>query len=656
LGGCYEYVTRQGSSAGTGTSTATSLAVEPQGSCVAPAGTQQFTVTAAGTPSPTVNWYVDTLKGGGPAVGTITNDGLYSAPSAVGVHTIGVVSTTSSAVASATTISVTSSPNFHVSPDSAAIPPGGTQAFEAQVCGVSSSQVNWIVDNIPGGSDEVGTVTSSGEYTAPTSPGTHKVQAQTPSGTATEPAIVTVSAGITVDFAGRAPSTNAIPAGILGINRLDWIQNAADQEFVARAGFNLSRSYADIPEIFASRKPRWKQLDQQISQLHQSGFHLLLQLAFTPKWLQPKPNSCKKADTAPPTDVNTWASLAKQIVAHLDAAFPGVVTDYEIWNEPDTGGMCTTRNKLQTYVALYAAAAPAIKQQLAADGATARVGGPAISANDSAWISALTRSPSTAPYLDFISYHNYIGGTQQISAKWDSSDATRSIYLLTQDATNGAAARYVAASRAIASGSKVQVYVDEFNTNWTFSNDCCRNDPTYAPVWNALYVSDLLNTIYSAGTRVPGQLTYYAASNSPFCIVGELDANMDCNLPTKEDPQPYPQYFAYQLMASNSYLAMNDGGYMARSISPLNRGAGLALTAFFTPSQDSILIVNPTGASVSEVINISNSGLASPSATLYQVVNGQSISSTPLQISSSGSEASVSITAPPYSVLGVVLK
>jgi len=331
-----------------------------------------------------------------------------------------------------------------------------------------------------------------------------------------------------------------------------------------------------------------------------------------------------------------------------------VVTDYEIWNEPDTGGMCTGKDKLQTYLALYAAVAPQIKQQVAADGATARVGGPAAATNNTAWFSALTESPSTAPYLDFISYHNYIGGAQQINAKWDSNNGTPSLYEMTEDETTGAAALYVASSKSLPGISRIPIYIDEFNTNWTFSSDCCRNDPTYAPVWNALYVSNLINTVYWAGTPVPGQLTYYAASNSPFCVIGDLDANMDCN--NNHEAQPYPQYFAYQLMASSSYLGMNDGGYMAASISPLNHGAGLGLTAFFTPSQDSILIVNPTGAPVSEILNLANTGLSSPTATLYQVVNGHSIATSSLQVSGSGSATSISVAAPPYSVLGVALK
>jgi hypothetical protein len=233
---------------------------------------------------------------------------------------------------------------------------------------------------------------------------------------------------------------------------------------------------------------------------------------------------------------------------------------------------------------------------------------------------------------------------------------------LTQDGSSGAAATYAQASNLVAAGKQpsaatTPLYVDEFNTNWNFLKDCCRNDPTYAPVWNALYISDILDSVYWAGTRVPGQLTYYSANTNPyFCIVGNWNANMDCDLTQNQDPTPYPQYFAYQLMASSDYLGMNDGGYMAASVSPLARGAGIAVTSFFTAKQESILIVNPTGASLTEVVAVSNSGFSSPSAMVYQVMNGQSISTTNLPVTNSGTTLNISVSISAYSVLGIALK
>ena len=654
--GCFEYVVRGGGAGGT--QTGNGLAIIPATSCVVPAGTQQFTATSLKRRVAGVEWYVDGIRGGNAGTGSISADGLYGAPAMSGMHVVKAVSTATPVLTASASISVTGKANLMVDPANATVPPNGKQTFKAQSCGAPADQVDWLVDDIPGGNGAVGFVSTGGEYTAPAVAGTHTLKAMDRNSSRSSTALVTVGQGIVVDFGQRAPNANVIPAGVLGINRVDWLQDLSAEQLVAKAGFKLSRSYANIPSVFESRKPDWTKIDEQISEMQSAGFHVLLQLSFTPKWLQPRPNPCK-ADptTAAPRDVNAWAAIAGEMVAHIDEKFPGVVTDYEIWNEPDTGGMCGTKDRLKTYLALYAAAAPIIKQQAAADGATVRVGGPAISSPKPNWISALATSPETAPYVDFISYHDYIGGTNELDAKWDENTGLPSLYEKTQDSKTGAAAVYIKASNALKTHGTKPVYIDEFNTNWAFSADCCRDDPTYAPVWNALYVSDVLNTVYWAGTRVPGQLTYYSANTHPyFCIVGNLDAAMDCDLSPDQDPAPYPQYFAYQLMASGDYLGMNQGGYMAASVSPMTHGAGLAATAFFNTGQDSILIVNPTANSYSEGVTVMNSGFSGATATLFQVVNGNSITSAPLPARSSSETINMNVMIPPYSVIGIVLK
>jgi hypothetical protein len=641
------------------------LSVTPQNSCIVPGGTQQFVATFSNsaTPPPSVDWFVDDVKGGSAQAGSISSGGLYGAPGTSGSHVIKAVQTTNSTVTGTVNVVVTTAAHFEVQPSAASLPMEGQQAFQGITCGVPNQNLAWSVDNILGGNAVVGTVDTTGIYTAPNAAGTHKVQATDPASGKSGTAVVAVGSTITVDFGARAPNPNAIPAGILGINHVDWLTKPSDQELVARAGFKISRSYADLSSIFKSKKPDWRQLDAAISTMQSSGFHVLLQLSFTPHWLQPKPNPCPSAPTTvAPTDVNAWATLARTVVAHMDESFPGVVSAYEIWNEPDSGGMCSRGDKLKTYLAIYSAAAQLMKQQAAGDGSSIQIGGPAASGVNPEWLTAFTTSSSTAPYVDFVSYHNYMGGTNQVNAKWDTSSGIPSLYQATQDDTSGAAADYTKASQLVAAGKQASaattpLYVDEFNTNWKFAKDCCRNDPTYAPLWNALYVSDMLDSVYWAGTRVPGQLTYYSANTNPyFCVVGKWDTNMDCALGPHIDPVPYPQYFAYQLMASADYLGVNDGGYMAASVSPVARGEGITATAFFTARQESILIVNPTGKDATEVIAVSNSGLSSPSATLYQVMNGQSIATTNLPVSSSGSTLNMSISVPAYSVLGIALR
>ena len=57
-----------------------------------------------------------------------------------------------------------------VSPVSVSLLTGATQQFNATVSGANDSSVNWSVNGIPGGNSTVGTVSSSGLYTAPASP------------------------------------------------------------------------------------------------------------------------------------------------------------------------------------------------------------------------------------------------------------------------------------------------------------------------------------------------------------------------------------------------------------------------------------------------------------------------------------------------------
>jgi hypothetical protein len=69
------------------TVTTTNVAVLPSGATIAPSGTQQFTAQFA-TPTvnaalPVVTWYVNGVRGGSAATGTISATGLYTAPNTV---------------------------------------------------------------------------------------------------------------------------------------------------------------------------------------------------------------------------------------------------------------------------------------------------------------------------------------------------------------------------------------------------------------------------------------------------------------------------------------------------------------------------------------------------------------------------------------------
>lgn len=157
------------------TSTVT-VAIVPTSATVPAGDTQQFAVTVTGTSNSSVTWQVNNATGGNAAVGTISSEGLYQAPatapaSAVTVTAISNANGSTSASASVTVaasgapaISITSTPSGVTNVYTAA-----PQAFNAAVVGETNTAVNWLVNNVAGGNSTVGTISTTGLYTAPTS-------------------------------------------------------------------------------------------------------------------------------------------------------------------------------------------------------------------------------------------------------------------------------------------------------------------------------------------------------------------------------------------------------------------------------------------------------------------------------------------------------
>jgi hypothetical protein len=642
--------------------------VEPFQPCVLPSATQQFSAQVSGTTNTAVSWFVDGVAGGSPTTGTITPTGLYTAPAALGGHFIRALSQDPSQAANSTQLQVTSTPLFTIYPFATSIPPGGQQTFQGQVCNVpDSAAVTWTVDGIAGGNPTVGTITAQGVYTAPPTGGHHTVQVTDATLNQSSTAGVTVFSNVSVDFGSRTNTAHAIPANLFGYGRGESIQTDADRSLITQAGITVARVYAQIPTVYATQTPDWTQVDPLVQSILNAGQRPLIQMAQSPPFLQANPNPCGPGDpTVPPTDVNAWGQLAASYVAHFDATFPGMVQEYEIWNEPNAKGLCpASGDELTEYMAIYAAAAPLMKAQAATDGQTIHIGGPALSNGYATnWVQTLLTTPSTAPYVDFISYHQYFYGPDNLNVQWDTYNGNRPLYAQTQITNVGPNSVYNGVYAQVAAGlqplgANTPIYITEYNTNFSFFQDCCRNDPTYAPLWNALYVSDMLfNSYASTSPSIPGRLVYFAGSAYPyFCLIGVLDANSDCLYSAGATPVPYPQYYTYQLIASPNYLGLVSGGYMAASSSPAVGNGGIAVVAFYDASQDAILITNPTGASYASIpIVVQNLGLTSPQATLYQIVNGLSINSSSLALTAQGATYTATIAVPPYSVQAISLK
>ena len=145
------------------------VSVSPQSATVQTGATQQFTAAVTGTTDPVV-WSVNGVTGGNATVGTISSTGLYTAPAAAPASALTIRAThPASGTSGSATVSVTTPPaavTVAVSPASASVQTGATRQFTATVTGTTDPVV-WSVNGVTGGNATVGTVSSSGLYTAP---------------------------------------------------------------------------------------------------------------------------------------------------------------------------------------------------------------------------------------------------------------------------------------------------------------------------------------------------------------------------------------------------------------------------------------------------------------------------------------------------------
>lgn len=640
------------------------VAITPLAPCMQPLQTLQFTARVSNLTNTAVNWFVNSIAGGNSTYGTISPTGLYTAPPAGGTYHIEAVSQQEPSLTGSATVLVESATSlaFEIYPYVSSIPTGAEQPFSAQVCLVPDLNVTYTVDNIAGGNGTVGTISSTGLYSAPATAGKHTVRVTDASLNRTSGAVVTVFTSVTADYGSRAGTTAPIPANLFGYGRGESIPTVSARNLLGEGGLTVARTSAQIAAVYATQTPNWTQIDPIIATIQASGQHALLQLHQSPPWLQPTTGPCAGNVFAAPTDVNQWTQIATAYVAHMDAAFPGVVTDYEIGNEPNATGMCSTSNHLTVYLNLYATAAPAMKTQAAQDQVTIRIGGPVVSGFTSYWVNALLTTSTTAPYVDFVSYHQYFYGSSQLEATWDTYTDMPSMYEAEQDVSTGAFANYNKALASVAAGQQpgganTPIYITEYNTNWAFYQDCCRNNNTYAPLFNSLYATDILDSVFNGSAREPSKIFYFAGSAYPyFCLIGVVDSNNDCLYSLDATPVPYPQYYAYDLIASPEYLGLSAGGYMAKSISTPTGGGGLATTAFYTANQDAIVITNPTSTAYSQItVTFANPGLTGTQGTLYQISNGAQIVTSPISFTVQGTSLSTTISVPAYSVQAISL-
>ncbi len=181
---------------------AITVTISPTSALLAVSTTQQFTATVTGTGNTSVTWSVDGVNGGNTTVGTITTSGLYTAPSTASAHTVTATSVADGTLSASAAVSVMS---LTVSPQTTRVSALGTRQFTATVQGTSNQGVSWSVDGVAGGNSNVGTISSSGLYTAPANVGSHTV-------TATSSALPSYSVNASVSVVNAPAGTVSVLA------------------------------------------------------------------------------------------------------------------------------------------------------------------------------------------------------------------------------------------------------------------------------------------------------------------------------------------------------------------------------------------------------------------------------------------------------------
>src|SRR6266513_17668 len=163
------------------------VSVTPAAASAQTGGTQPFTATVTNTANRAVIWQVNGVAGGNTSVGTISTTGVYTAPATVPspaivtVTAVSVADPTRSGSAQVTITATAPTPvTVSVAPAAASVQTGGRQTFTATVTNTANKAVTWQVNGVTGGNTSVGTVSTTGVYTAPA--------------TVPSPAIVTVTA------------------------------------------------------------------------------------------------------------------------------------------------------------------------------------------------------------------------------------------------------------------------------------------------------------------------------------------------------------------------------------------------------------------------------------------------------------------------------
>jgi hypothetical protein len=140
--------------------------------------TLSFTATVTGTTNTAVNWQVNLVPGGAAASGTIGTSGVYTAPATAPSGTVSITAVSqadTSVTSNAILITVSAPPppivvTIAAANNAASVVVSQTLQFSSTVTGTTNTGVTWYVSSVENGNSTVGTIDSTGLYTAPATP------------------------------------------------------------------------------------------------------------------------------------------------------------------------------------------------------------------------------------------------------------------------------------------------------------------------------------------------------------------------------------------------------------------------------------------------------------------------------------------------------
>ncbi|MFZ1613151.1 MAG: hypothetical protein WAT51_03200, partial [Holophaga sp.] len=157
----------------TKTSTATvtvpsvAVTIAPKTYSLSQGHTYAFTAMVAGAANKSVTWSVQEAGGG-----SVDATGHYTAPATNGTFHVIATSVADITKSDSATVTVDQGVVVAVSPQTATLDQGATQAFSANITGSANTNATWTVQEVGGGS-----IASNGTYTAPNAAGTYHVVA-----------------------------------------------------------------------------------------------------------------------------------------------------------------------------------------------------------------------------------------------------------------------------------------------------------------------------------------------------------------------------------------------------------------------------------------------------------------------------------------------